>query len=61
MSPLDRLLLESVPVRPEARKPAGEPWTQAERDAHWAALCRTVGTPNTQRPNPTVNERQTAA
>lgn len=30
-------------------------WTEQEQDAHWAALCAAVGTPDAQRPTPTVN------
>jgi hypothetical protein len=59
VSPLDRLLAEAIPIRPA--NPHRQPWTQADRDAHWAALCRAVGTPGTPRPGQTVNARQTAA
>ena len=51
MSPLERLLAETIPVRPEPAQPWGH-WTAAERDAHWAALCNAVGTPGVPRPKP---------
>lgn len=42
MTPLDRLLLEAIPVRPArpdaAPKPAGEPWTAEEQAQHRADL-----------------------
>ena len=60
MSPLDRLLAETIPSRP-APPPDRSPWTVEEQDAHWAALCRTVGTPGTPRPHETTRTRQTAA
>jgi hypothetical protein len=59
VSPFDRLLAEAIPIRPT--NPARQPWTQADRDAHWAALCHAVGTPDTPRPNQTPTARQTAA
>ncbi|MET8694764.1 hypothetical protein ABZV65_19725 [Streptomyces bauhiniae] len=43
MSPLDRLLLESVPLRPgRPPKPANEPWTPTEQAQHWAELCEAI-------------------
>ncbi|MFE2073681.1 hypothetical protein [Streptomyces misionensis] len=60
MSPLERLLAEEIPVRPEPAQPWGH-WTQQQQDDHWQALCSTVGTPGAQRPTRTVNARQTAA
>ncbi|MGW5430389.1 hypothetical protein ACWET9_24735 [Streptomyces sp. NPDC004059] len=59
MSPLDRLLTEAIPIRPT--NPARQPWTDADRDAHWNALCTAVGTPGTPRPSRSVNDRQKAA
>jgi hypothetical protein len=59
MSPLDRLLAEAIPIRPA--NPHRQPWTQQQQDAHWAALCHAVGTPDTPRPNETATARQTAA
>lgn len=46
MTPLERLLQEEVPVRPE--RPAGTHslWTEQEQDRHWDDLCRAVGAPN---------------
>lgn len=58
MSPLDRLLSEAIPQRPDPAPPRPRPyqqyWTPAERDAHWAALCHAVGTPDAKRPAPTT-------
>ncbi|MFI8294466.1 hypothetical protein ACIGCZ_00815 [Streptomyces nigra] len=48
MTPLDRLLLEAVPVRPEPA--VHSVWTQHEQDEHWDDLCRAVGTPGMKRP-----------
>jgi hypothetical protein len=28
-----------------------EPWTTEEQDAHWAELCKEVGTPGARRPH----------
>lgn len=47
MTPLDRLLLEAIPVRPEpapksASKPASEPWTPEEQAQHRADLDEAV-------------------
>lgn len=40
MSPLDRLLAETIPTRPTpAPKPATEPWTAEEQAQHWADLA----------------------
>lgn len=61
MTPMQRLLEETIPLRPNHAKPAGEQWTREEQDTHWAALCTAVGTPNARRPAPAVNEAQTAA
>ncbi|MGW8703297.1 hypothetical protein ACWGOK_41400 [Streptomyces eurythermus] len=61
MTPMQRLLEEAIPLRPDHAKPANEPWTQVEQDTHWAALCAAVGTPNARRPTPAVNQAQTAA
>lgn len=47
---LRRLTAETIPVRPAT--PPTRPWTDEERDAHWAALCQAVGTPDAQRPTP---------
>ncbi|GHH30050.1 hypothetical protein [Streptomyces rubradiris] len=67
MSPLDRLLAETIPIRPQpapgtqARDHQPSHWTQAQRDAHWQALCDAVGTPGAARPAERVNARQNAA
>jgi hypothetical protein len=65
MTSMDRLLTEDVPTRPEPAPPQPRPyqgmWTRTEQDAHWAALCAAVGTPDTPRPNETATARQTAA
>lgn len=45
------LMAELVPSRPETT-PVRGPWTKAEQDAHWNALCDAVGTPGTPRPQP---------
>ncbi|MHB9857665.1 hypothetical protein [Streptomyces sp. YIM S03343] len=50
MSALDRLLAETIPTRPPHPPPRTRRWTEAEQDAHWAALCNAVGTPGAQRP-----------
>jgi hypothetical protein len=56
MTPLDRLLAETIPTRPPPaeprprRFPTGHQWTPAEQDAHWAALCEAVGATREQRP-----------
>lgn len=43
MTPLDRLLLEAIPVRPDpAPKPASEPWTPEEQARHWADLAEAI-------------------
>lgn len=40
MNPLERLLLEAIPVRPDpAPKHAGEPWTAEEQAQHRADLA----------------------
>ncbi|MEU3529381.1 hypothetical protein AB0E62_37010 [Streptomyces sp. NPDC038707] len=67
MSPLDRLLAETIPIRPAP--PPGSPardqtpshWTPQQQDAHWQALCAAVGTPGAPRPTEHTNARQNAA
>jgi hypothetical protein len=49
VSPIDALLAELVPTRPDPAVSRG-PWTEAEQDAHWAQLCEAVGTPGAPRP-----------
>lgn len=53
MTPLERLLLEAIPVRPSPASPRGL-WSQQEQDRHWNELCETVGTPGTPRPRPAL-------
>lgn len=48
MSAYDRLMAEAIPIRPA--NPNRQPWTDTDRDRHWQALCREVGTPGAQRP-----------
>lgn len=59
MTPYERLLAEAIPIRPE--DPHRRPWTAAEQDAHWQALCNTVGTPGAQRPTHSETTAQNAA
>lgn len=54
---LRRLTAEAIPRRPDGPSPTG-PWTTAEQDAHWAALCLAVGTPGARRPG---DQPETAA
>lgn len=43
MTPLDRLLLEAIPVRPApALKPVAEPWTPEEQARHWHDLGEAI-------------------
>ncbi|MEU3851764.1 hypothetical protein [Streptomyces sp. NPDC029554] len=49
MSPLDALLLELVPTRPDPAPPRG-PWTEQQQDEHWAQLCEAVGATGEVRP-----------
>lgn len=46
MTPLERLLQEEVPVRPERPDGTHSLWTQQEQDRHWDDLCRAVGARN---------------
>lgn len=50
MTPMDRLLQESVPVRPERPEGTHSLWTQQEQDRHWNDLCASVGVPGQERP-----------
>lgn len=56
LTPYERLLAEAIPVRPDA--PRYGAWTDAERDAHWQALCKAVGVPDSPRP---TMKKETAA
>jgi hypothetical protein len=53
MTPLERLLLEEVPVRPDRPVDAHTLWTQQEQDRHWDDLAASVGRPGEKRPAPT--------
>ncbi|MFE2546933.1 hypothetical protein [Actinacidiphila glaucinigra] len=52
MTPLERLLLEEVPVRPDRPGGAHSLWTKQEQDRHWADLANAVGRPGEKRPEP---------
>jgi hypothetical protein len=54
MTPLERLLLEEVPVRPDRPVDAHSLWTQQEQDRHWDDLAASVGRPGEKRPEPPV-------
>lgn len=45
-TPLDRLMQESIPVRPERADGTHSLWTEQEQDRHWDDLCRAVRAPN---------------
>lgn len=54
MTPIDRLLAESIPHRIEpapAEPPTRRYWTPVEQDQHWNDLCQAVGTPGRPRPH----------
>lgn len=51
MTPLERLFLEEVPVRPDRPVDVHSLWTQEEQDKHWADLAHAVGQPNAKRPH----------
>jgi len=57
VTPLEALLLETIPTRPAPapgttrQTEIARYWTPAEQDAHWQALCEAVGTPDAQRPH----------
>lgn len=54
MTPMERLLQEAVPVRPEPAPGTHSLWTEQEQDRHWDDLCRAVGAPNYRKhPDPT--------
>jgi hypothetical protein len=59
MTAYDRLMAEVIPIKPT--NPARQPWTDADRDAHWDALCHAVGTPGTPRPGQTPERRRRPA
>lgn len=51
MTPLERLLLEEVPVRPDRPGADHSLWTKQEQDRHWDDLAHAVGRPNEKRPH----------
>jgi hypothetical protein len=58
VTPLERLLQEEIPIRPESSTGGRGLWTKQEQDRHWEDLCRTVGTPNAKRPEPAAAARE---
>ena len=50
-NPFDALLVELIPSRPETT-PVRGPWTKAEQDAHWDALCEAMGDTKAMRNQP---------
>ncbi|TGZ14702.1 hypothetical protein DV517_61850 [Streptomyces sp. S816] len=64
---VDADLAETIPdgtfghSRPTRRQPSPRHWTTEEQDAHWQALCASVGTPDAQRPTRHENAAQNAA
>ena len=61
-TPLERLLAEAIPTgtfghalppppEPEPPPRPVAPWTPEEQDAHWADLCKALGTPGAKRPH----------
>lgn len=62
MTPIERLLQEAVPLRPEPAPGTHSLWTEQEQDRHWADLCETVGTPGAKRPErPALDVSEAAA
>ena len=57
MNAYERLLAETIPVRPAPPQPSPHPtppghhWTPQEQDAHWNDLCQAVGATREQRPH----------
>ncbi|MFE9764644.1 hypothetical protein ACFYPC_08955 [Streptomyces sp. NPDC005808] len=52
MTPLERLLLEEIPVRPESASGGHGLWTKQEQDRHWDDLAAAIGAAGTKRPAP---------
>jgi hypothetical protein len=50
MTPLERLLQEEIPVRPETSPGVHSVWTQQDQDRHWTDLANSVGAPGEKRP-----------
>ncbi|WP_328657923.1 hypothetical protein [Streptomyces sp. NBC_00334] len=50
MTPLERLIQESVPARPEKPDVPHSLWTQQEQDRHWTDLCEAMRVPGQKRP-----------
>lgn len=65
MTPYEQLLSEAIPTRPAPAQASlarpVDPWTPEEQDAHWAELCKTVGTPGARRPHLRLITDQTDA
>ncbi|WP_411078485.1 hypothetical protein [Streptomyces sp. cmx-10-25] len=59
MSPMERLMQEAVPVRPERADGTLGLWTQQDQDRHWNDLCEAMRVPGQQRP--TQDQRDHAA
>ncbi|GGR61187.1 hypothetical protein [Streptomyces aurantiogriseus] len=56
MTPLERLLQEAIPTRPDPAPPQPHTyqqyWTPQEQDTHWRQLAEALGTTNIPRPTP---------
>jgi hypothetical protein len=50
MTPLERLLQEAIPVRPERPDGTHSVWTKQEQDRHWEELADAIGVPVRPRP-----------
>lgn len=56
-TPLERLLQEAIPVRPERADGTHSLWTEQEQDRHWDDLCRAIGAPNNRKHPPRKRPR----
>jgi len=56
-TPLERLLQEAIPVRPERADGTHSLWTEQEQDRHWDDLCRAIGAPNHRKHPPRKRPR----
>lgn len=61
MTPLERLLQEEIPVRPESAAGGRGVWTQQEQDRHWADLCEAMRRPGDKRPSRAPEDSEAAA
>jgi len=50
MTPLERLMQEAIPTRPD--RVVHTVWTKQEQDRHWADLADALGVPVAKRPEP---------